>query len=51
LRKEKGIVDLQLEMSKRENEVLKSQTERLSQTLQETRTALAEVTAIVNVQP
>ncbi|KIM43182.1 hypothetical protein M413DRAFT_9931 [Hebeloma cylindrosporum] len=42
LRKEKGIVDLQLEMSKRENEVLKSKIEHLSQTLQETRTALAE---------
>ena len=49
LRKEKGIVDLQLEMSKRENEVLKSQTERLSQTLQETRTALAEVIPVINV--
>ena len=45
LRKEKGIVDLQLEMSKRENEVLKSQMDRLSQTLQETRTTLAEVIA------
>ncbi|KAF8967178.1 hypothetical protein BDZ97DRAFT_1917117 [Flammula alnicola] len=42
LRKEKGIVDLQLEMSKRENEVLKSQIERVSQTLQETRATLAE---------
>ncbi|CAA7262954.1 unnamed protein product [Cyclocybe aegerita] len=42
LRKEKGIVDLQLEMSKRENGVLKSQIERLSQTLQETRATLAE---------
>lgn len=43
LRKEKGIVDLQLEMSKRENEVQKGQIERLSQTLQETRATLAEV--------
>ncbi|KAF9483517.1 hypothetical protein BDN70DRAFT_873831 [Pholiota conissans] len=42
LRKEKGIVDLQLEMSKRENEVLKGQIDRLSQTLQETRDTLAE---------
>jgi len=31
LRKEKGIVDLQLEMAKRENGVLKNQNERLSQ--------------------
>ncbi len=43
LRKEKGIVDLQLEMSKRENEVLKNQIERVSQTLHETRATLAEV--------
>jgi len=43
LRKEKGIVDLQLEMSKRDNDILKSQIERLSQTLQETRVTLAEV--------
>ena len=31
LRKEKGIVDLQLEMAKRVNGVLKNQNERLSQ--------------------
>ena len=31
LRKEKGIVDLQREMVKRENGVLKNQNERLSQ--------------------
>ncbi|KAF9556728.1 Tetratricopeptide, MLP1/MLP2-like protein [Agrocybe pediades] len=43
LRKEKGIVDLQLEMSKRDNDILKSQIERLTQTLQETRATLAEV--------
>ena len=43
LRKEKGIVDLQLEMAKRENGVLKNQNERLSQMLQETRDTLAEV--------
>ncbi|KAH9480632.1 Protein MLP1-like protein [Psilocybe cubensis] len=42
LRKEKGIVDLQLEMSKRENEVLKSQINRVTQTLEETRATLAE---------
>lgn len=47
LRKEKGIVDLQLEMSKRENEVQKSQIARLTQTLQETRTTLAEVCLFV----
>jgi len=43
LRKEKGIVDLQLEMAKRENGVLKNQIERMSSTLQETRATLAEV--------
>lgn len=43
LRKEKGIVDLQLEMSKQENERLKAHIERLTQTLQETRTTLSEV--------
>ena len=43
LRKEKGIVDLQLEMAKRENGVLKNKNERLSQMLQETRDTLAEV--------
>jgi len=35
LQKEKGIVDLQLEMAKRENGVLKNQDERLPQMLQE----------------
>lgn len=43
LRKEKGIVDLQLEMSKQENERLKAHTERLTQTLQETRATLSDV--------
>lgn len=43
LRKEKEIVDLQLELSKQENTRLKSQIEHLSQTLQETRTTLSEV--------
>ncbi|KAF5314858.1 hypothetical protein D9619_007083 [Psilocybe cf. subviscida] len=42
LRKEKGIVDLQLELSKRDNEILKSQVERITVTLQETRAALTE---------
>ena len=43
LRKEKGIVDLQLEMSKQENERLKAYIERLTQTLQETRDTLSNV--------
>ena len=43
LRKEKGIVDLQLEMSKQENERLKTHIERLTQTVQETRATLSEV--------
>jgi len=43
LRKEKEIVDLQLEMGKQENERLKSQIERLTASLQEARTTLAEV--------
>ena len=47
LRKEKGIVDLQLEMAKRETGVLKNQIERLSQTLQETRATLAEVSPTI----
>ena len=49
LRKEKGIVDLQLEMSKRDNEVLKAQIDRLTTTLQETRAALAEVRPAVTL--
>jgi nucleoprotein TPR len=43
LRKEKGIVDLQLEMAKRENGLLKNQVERLTQALQESRTTVTEV--------
>lgn len=50
LRKEKGIVDLQLELSKRDNEILKSQVERLTVTLQETRAALTEVSIIIKGQ-
>ncbi|TFK40767.1 hypothetical protein BDQ12DRAFT_679995 [Crucibulum laeve] len=42
LRKEKEIVDLQLELSKQENARLKAQIDHLSQTLNETRTALSE---------
>lgn len=43
LRREKEIVDLQLELSKQENVRLKSQIEHLSQSLEETRTSLSEV--------
>ena len=43
LRKEKEIVDLQLELSKQENVRLKSQIDHLSQTLDETRKVLSEV--------
>lgn len=42
LRKEKEIVDLQLELSKQENVRLKTQIEHLTQSLQETRATLAE---------
>jgi nucleoprotein TPR len=42
LRKEKEIVDLQLELSKQENVRLKSQIEHLTQTLEEVRTNLSE---------
>ncbi|PPR07761.1 hypothetical protein CVT24_003711 [Panaeolus cyanescens] len=42
LRKEKGIIELQLEMSKQENERLKVQIEHLQSNLQETRSTLAE---------
>lgn len=43
LRKEKEIVDLQLELSKQENSRLKAQIEHLSQSLEDTRTTLSEV--------
>jgi len=43
LRKEKEIVDLQLELSKQETTRLKTQIEHLSQTLEDTRTTLSEV--------
>ncbi|KAF9220879.1 hypothetical protein BS17DRAFT_786120 [Gyrodon lividus] len=42
LRKEKEIVDLQLELSKQENVRLKVQIEHLTQSLQEARTTLSE---------
>lgn len=47
LRKEKEIVDLQLELSKQENVRLKAQIEHLTQSLQETRATLAEVCSLV----
>ena len=43
LRKEKEIVDLQLELNKQENVRLKAHTKRLTQSLQESRATLAEV--------
>lgn len=43
LRKEKEIVDLQLELRKQENTRLKTQIEHLSQNLEETRKTLSEV--------
>jgi nucleoprotein TPR len=43
LRKEKEIVDLQLELSRQENVRLKSQIDHLSQSLEETRATLSEV--------
>ncbi|KIJ62559.1 hypothetical protein HYDPIDRAFT_93869 [Hydnomerulius pinastri MD-312] len=42
LRKEKEIVDLQLELSKQENARLKAQIDHLTQSLQEARTTLSE---------
>lgn len=47
LRKEKEIVDLQLELSKQENVRLKSQLDYLSQSLEETRKTLSEVSFII----
>jgi nucleoprotein TPR len=43
LRKEKEIVDLQLELAKQENTRLKAQVEHLSQTLAETKENLTQV--------
>ena len=43
LRKEKEIVDLQLELSKQETTRLKTQIDHLSQTLEDTRAMLSEV--------
>jgi nucleoprotein TPR len=47
LRKEKEIVDLQLELSKQETTRLKTQIEHLSQTLEDTRTTLSEVSVLL----
>jgi nucleoprotein TPR len=49
LRKEKEIVDLQLELAKQENVRLKSQIEHLTQTLEETRETLSQVRNISSV--
>lgn len=43
LRREKEIVELQLELSKQENTRLKTQIEHITQNLDETRRALSEV--------
>ena len=43
LRKEKEIVELQLELSKQENTRLRTQIDHLSHTLEETQKALSEV--------
>ncbi len=43
LRREKGIVDLQLQLASDENARLKRQIEHLSKSLQETQTTLSEV--------
>ena len=45
LRKEKEIVDLQLELSKQENTRLRTQVEHLSSSLEETRKTLSEVSS------
>lgn len=46
LRKEKEIVDLQLELSKQENSRLKNQLDHLSQSLQDVRKTLSEVSDV-----
>ena len=46
LRKEKEIVDLQLELSKQESARLKSQVEHLNQSLQDARNTLTQVRRI-----
>lgn len=46
LRKEKEIVDLQFELSKQENVRLKTQLDHLSQSLQEVRKTLSEVSEV-----
>ncbi len=47
LRKEKEIVDLQLELSKQENARLRTQMEHLNQSLEEARKTLSEVSALL----
>lgn len=47
LRKEKEIVDLQLELSKQENLRLKTQIDHLVQNLEETRKTLSEVCCLM----
>lgn len=49
LRKEKEIVDLQLELSKQETARLKAQIDHLTQSLDETRTTLSEVFNIYDI--
>jgi nucleoprotein TPR len=49
LRKEKEIVDLQLELSKQENARLKAQIDHLSQSLDDTRATLSEVMWTINL--
>lgn len=49
LRKEKEIVDLQLELSKQENTRLRTQIEHLSASLEDTRKTLSEVSDTVAV--
>ena len=50
LRKEKDIVDLQLQLSKQENTRFKTQIEYLTHSLEETRKTLSEVGCIVRLR-
>lgn len=47
LRKEKEIVDLQLELSKQENARFKTQIDHLARSLEETRTQLSNVSLLL----
>lgn len=49
LRREKGIVDLQLQLASDENARLKRQIEHLSKSLQETQATLSEVSHPINM--